>query len=188
MDKTQRINADGYITLAQYAEIKGISKQAVYQQSRLKDLIIELYGMKVIPLTALSDDEIQVFQGIFNQDFQENQGENQEFQAKSKENQGNSSQENQENIKENQPTIQEIQAQEIEFLRSQLIEKDKIIASLTAQLANAHSFDTQLAELIHNSQVLLLNTQKTLPANSEAEAEETPPRKGFFSRIRKKNK
>lgn len=188
MDKTQRINADGYITLAQYAEVKGISKQAVYQQSKLKDLIIELYGVKVIPLTALSDDEIQVFQGIFNQDFQENQGENQEFQAKSKENQGNSSQENQQEIKENQPTIQEIQAKEIEFLRSQLIEKDKVIASLTTQLAHANNFETKLAELIHNNQVLLLNTQKTIPAKSETVAEETTQKKGFFSRIRKKNK
>lgn len=184
MDKTQRINADGYITLAQYAEIKGISKQAVYQQSRLKGVIIELYGYKSVPLSVLTEAEIQAFQAISKENQQENQGFQDKFNQENKENQ----QENQGFQGVENQEFQGDSAEEIAFLRKQIAEKDKQIETLLLQLANAHNFDTQLAELIHNSQVLLLNTQKTLPANSEAVAEETPHRKGFFSRFSKKNK
>lgn len=192
MTNTYKINNKGYITATQYAKIKGISKQAVYQQfdNSLKEQVIKLHGMKVVPLSMLTDEEKQYFQEIqaFQAISQENQQENQGFQDKS-------NQENKENQQENQGfqgvENQEFQgdsAEEIAFLRKQIAEKDKQIETLLLQLANAHNFDTQLAELIHNSQVLLLNTQKALPANSEAVAEETPHRKGFFSRFSKKNK
>ena len=50
-----------YITVSQYAEIKGISKQAVYKRlnNQLKDSLIMVDKQKCIKIEALSEDEVK---------------------------------------------------------------------------------------------------------------------------------
>lgn len=191
MSNTKKVNQQGYITVSQYAEIKNISKQAVYQQieTTLKDQVIKLCGMKVLPLSVLTDEEKKKFQD-FQVQIQENQGEFQEVQGKFQDFQGVSIQENQAEVQEIQGkvqdfqvSIQEIQAEEIIFLRKQIEEKDKQIASLTAQLESRNAIETQLAELIRNNQILL--ARKSIPAEAEETAEKK--RKGIFNIFRKNN-
>jgi len=191
MSNTEKVNQQGYITVSQYAEIKNISKQAVYQQieTTLKDQVIKLCGMKVLPLSVLTDEEKKKFQD-FQVQIQENQGEFQEVQGKFQDFQGVSIQENQAEVQDFQGkvqdfqvSIQEIQAEEIIFLRKQIEEKDKQIASLTAQLESRNAIETQLAELIRNNQILL--AQKSIPAEAEETAEKK--KKGIFNIFRKNN-
>lgn len=200
MTNTDKINNKGYITATQYAEIKGISKQAVYQQfdSSLKEHVIKLHGMKVVPLSILTDEEkqyFQEFQGDFqanSQEFQEENQENQEFQVNSsQENQANS-QDFQAESQDFQSKIQEIQAATIDFLKQQIAEKDKQIERLTEQLDKRSEAEKQLAELVRNNQYLL--GIKTIPAEATesnirpAVEIETKEKKGIFSRFRKKKK
>ena len=48
-----------YITISKYAEIKGITKQAVYKQlnNKLKPFLIVVESRKYIDISALSDEE-----------------------------------------------------------------------------------------------------------------------------------
>lgn len=199
MTNTDKINNQGYITASQYAEIKGISKQAIYQQfdSTLKEYVIKLHGMKVIPISLLTDEEKQHFQKIQekNQDFQENiQPNNQDVQGNNQENQDfqvNFNQEIQEESQDFQPKIQDFQSNMIEFLKQQIAEKDKQIERLTEQLDKRSEVETQLAELIRNNQYLL--GIKTIPAEATennttpaAEVETKEKKRGILSRLLKK--
>ena len=48
-----------YVTIAEYAAIKGISRQAVYKQltSQLTEFVNEVDGKKVLSINALTDSE-----------------------------------------------------------------------------------------------------------------------------------
>ena len=48
-----------YVTIAEYARIKGISRQAVYKQltSQLTEFVNEVDGKKVLSINALTDSE-----------------------------------------------------------------------------------------------------------------------------------
>lgn len=70
---------DNYISVSQYAEIKGISKQAVYKQlnGKLKEFLIVVDNQKFIDLNALNEVERERLNNIeqpveqqFNNSFQ----------------------------------------------------------------------------------------------------------------------
>ena len=50
-----------YLTVSEYAEIKGISKQAVYQQlnKQLKEFLILVNGKKCVNISILTADELE---------------------------------------------------------------------------------------------------------------------------------
>ena len=124
------MNNEEYLSVSQYAEIKGISKQAVYKQlnNKLKPFLIVVDGKKYIDRAVLTEDDNPQLNN--RQPTVEQQVE--------------------------QPTTNQIQL----LLEQQLAEKDTTIQSLLRQIENLQEQNSKLTDLLHNSQVLLAVEKK----------------------------
>lgn len=124
------MNNNEYLSVSQYAELKGISKQAVYKQlnNKLKPFLIVVDGKKYIDKAVLTEgDNPQL----------NNQQPTVEQQVE-------------------QPATNQIQL----LLEQQLAEKDTTIQSLLRQIENLQEQNSKLTDLLHNSQVLLAVEKK----------------------------
>lgn len=119
-----------YLTVSQYAEIKSISKQAVYKQlnNKLKDFVVMVENKKYINIAALDSAEQQKVEQLLN------------------------------NFKPTveQPTDNQIQP----FLEKQIEEKDNTIKSLLKQIEDLQNQNSRLTDIIHNSQILMAADKK----------------------------
>ena len=119
-----------YLTVSQYAEIKCISKQAVYKQlnNKLKDFVVMVENKKYINIAALDSTEQQKVEQLLN------------------------------NFKSTveQPTDNQIQP----FLEKQIEEKDNTIKSLLKQIEDLQNQNSRLTDIIHNSQLLMAADKK----------------------------
>lgn len=149
-----------YLTISQYAEFKGITKQAVYKRlnNSLKKYLIEIDNQKFIDFSAFGEEEINEVENFLN-------NKNQPF---------------------NQPFNNEIQP----FFEKQLEEKDKTISKLLEQVDKLQEQNSRLIDTLNNNQKLLENTQLLLAASEKKqlmEAENQKEKKGIF-KLFKKNK
>lgn len=150
-----------YISVSEYAALKGISKQAVYKQlnNKLKNFLIEVDGKKFLDLSVLTEEERKKVEAV-------EQPQNQQFDNQF------------------QPVEQPKENQIQPLLESQLAEKDKTIESLLRQIENLQlqnskltDMNGQLAELLKNSQVLLA-AEKQQQLIEQKQATETAPENG----------
>ena len=126
-----------YLSISEFAEIKGITPQAVYKQlnNKLKDFLIEVESKKYIKIEALSESELKKVDKLFNNEFNNNSQEfNNPFQP---------------------------------FFEKQIEEKDKQIESLFEMIAEKDKQIANLQNLLNQSQQLqamekqlLLDSQK----------------------------
>ena len=126
-----------YLSISEFAEIKGITPQAVYKQlnNKLKDFLIEVESKKYIKIEALSESELKKVDKLFDNDFNNNSQEfNNHFQP---------------------------------FFEKQIEEKDKQIESLFEMIAEKDKQIANLQNLLNQSQQLqamekqlLLDSQK----------------------------
>lgn len=143
-----------YITIAEYAEIRGISKQAVYQalNTKLKPFYMEIETegkpQKVLKIGVLSGAELERFNKGLNQF--NNQVDSRVSSA------------------ESQPTPPKFDPTQRAFdlLESQLKEKDRLIEELRQTIAakdtHIQEQSSRLAELLAVSQELQRNNQVLL--------------------------
>lgn len=149
-----------YLTIAEYAKIKGITKQAVYKQlnNQLKEFLIVVEGKKYINKAALSTDR-QPKTTTVEQPVE-------------------------------QPVEQlfnESLMLVIDTLKGQLEAKDRQIAEKDRQISELQALLSQSQQLQQNSQVLLLNATNDAPKPEEKEINAaSPERKNFFEKIFKK--
>ena len=164
---------DGYITIADYAKVKGISKQAVYQSLNTKlsqfykEVVQDGRKQKVISLSALSSEELKAFNKLH---------------IKGKE-----------SVKQAGPMPEAAQqegisAQFLQLLREQLQEKDRQIAELQAALETerAHAREqadkiTALADQAQRLQLAQMAPQKITGAAEEGEEQAQPKGRRWFS-------
>ena len=155
----KKMNDKKYISVSQYAKIKGITQQAVYKQlkNKLKDFLIVVEGKKCLKIEVLNEVE-------------------------------------KESLNEVQQPIQQPFNNSIQpFLQQQIEEKDKIIESLLRQVELLQQQNTNLTDLLHNTQYLMAaEQQKFLQGQIKQESEETEitaepkEKKGFFSWLKRK--
>lgn len=147
-----------YLTVAEFAERAGISKQRVYQllNKRLKQFVQVVDGKKMLDIKALE-----------------------EFSVK-----GDCSniQEDCSRVKQEENTALDLLKTTIDMLQKQLEEKDKTIHELTEAL-KTEQIQTSQAQALHGGsmQQMLLEDM-----NNRKEASENAPR-GFFKRIFRKS-
>lgn len=146
-----------YLTVAEYAEIKGISKQTVYNQLKkdLKDYLIVVEGKKCIKTEVFN-----LFQSNLNQKFEK---DFQDFQPKF----------------ETVESILKAQIEDKDRLIERLLEQAD---TLQAQNANLTEQIGKLTELLNNSQVLLA-VEKNRYIEQETQKKE---KKGILRLFRKK--
>ena len=148
------------ISIGDYAALKGISKQAVYKQlnNKLKPFLIMVDNRKYISVAALSQEEQTKLKEV--------EQPSQPFQ----------------------PQVEQPSQPSPTFFEQQIAEKDKQIESLLRQIETLQGQNTQLTNLLQNSQVLLAQqNQLLLGATTEENAakdtqepqEETKKRNGF---------
>lgn len=121
-----------YISVSQYAEIKGITKQAVYKQlnGKLKNFLIMVDNQKFIDTNALNDIERKKLNN-FEQPVEQ---------------------------PVEQPLNDEIQL----FLQNQINEKDEQIKTLLNHIDQLQDQNTKLTDLLKNSQLLLAVEKKVM--------------------------
>lgn len=148
------------ISISDYADLKGISKQAVYKQlnNRLKPFLIVVDNHKFISVSALSQEE----------------------QTKLKEVEQPS--------QPLQPQVEQPSQPSPTFFEQQIVEKDKQIESLLRQIETLQGQNTELTNLLKNSQVLLAQqnqlllgatTEETATKDTQDPQEEIKKKKGF---------
>lgn len=163
------------ISISDYAALKGISKQAVYKQlnNRLKPFLILVDNQKFISVAALSQEEQTKLKGV--------EQPSQPFQ----------------------PQVEQPSQPSPTFYEQQIAEKDKQIESLLRQIETLQGQNTQLTNLLQNSQVLLAQqnqlllgatpketsaAEETTDKESQAPQEEKKKKKGFSLFRRRKSK
>ena len=196
-----------YITIAEYCDYIGISKQAVYSKlnKSLKPYVVEIDRKKYIDSVIFTEyhnqekdptEEVKDSQGYSTPTVKDSQGYSMEFNPNS---QGQSREEVKDSQYNSTPTVKDSQGYSMEllkFLQDQIAEKDKQISLLQKQTEDLQQSnrekDThileqankitilleQSQELQRNSQYLLATTNKNEQANIE-KAE----KKGFFKRL-----
>ena len=165
---------EGYITVSEYARIKGISKQAVYKQlnNRLKEFSTTFGGKHYISKSTLSEDELKAVDKLNNQQFN--------------------------NLKQPyQPSFNLLEKQieekdkQIESLLSQIDRLTEQNTNLTEALKNSQ---IMLAAEKQEKHYLLSQAEQAPSApdqdNSEAQTSERQPKekKGFFSLFHRRKK
>ena len=142
-----------YLTIAEYAEIKGISKQAVYKQlnNKLKDYVEIVENKKRLKISVL-EENIQPHSTKVEQPIQP-------ISTKVEQPIQPISTEVEQPI---QPISTEVEQPIQPFLEAQIKEKDKTIDSLLRQIEALQEQNTRLTELLHNSQVLLAVEKQAL--------------------------
>lgn len=157
-----------YISVSQYAEAKGISKQAVYKQlnNKLKPFLKVVDGKKCLDISVLTEVEQQGLNEVEQQFNQVEQPLNNPFQPLFEK-----------ELEEKNKTIESLLRQ---------------IDTLQEQNGRLQEQNGKLTELLSNSQYLLAAEQKKFiepPQPQETESTETETKKGFFARLkRKRNK
>lgn len=156
------------ISISDYAALKGISKQAVYKQlnNRLKPFLIEVDNRKYISVKALSQEEQTKLKGV--------EQPSQPFQ----------------------PQVEQPSQPSPTFFEQQIAEKDKQIESLLRQIETLQGQNTQLTNLLQNSQVLLAQQNQLLlgatteesAAQDTQEPQEERKKKKRFKLFGRKNK
>ena len=196
-----------YITIAEYCDYVGISKQAVYSKlnKSLKPYVVEIDRKKYIDSVIFTEyhnqekdptEEVKDSQDNSTPTVKDSQGYSMEFNPIS---QGQSREEVKDSQDNSTSTVKDSQGYSMEFLKflqDQIAEKDKQIALLQKQTEDLQQSnrekDThileqankitilleQSQELQRNSQYLLATTNKNEQANIE-KAE----KKGFFKRL-----
>ena len=196
-----------YITIAEYCDYVGISKQAVYSKlnKSLKPYVVEIDRKKYIDSVIFTEyhnqekdptEEVKDSQDNSTPTVKDSQGYSMEFNPIS---QGQSRKEVKDSQDNSTSTVKDSQGYSMEFLKflqDQIAEKDKQIALLQKQTEDLQQSnrekDThileqankitilleQSQELQRNSQYLLATTNKNEQANIE-KAE----KKGFFKRL-----
>lgn len=196
-----------YITIAEYCDYIGISKQAVYSKlnKSLKPYVVEIDRKKYIDSVIFTEyhnqekdptEEVKDSQDNSTPTVKDSQGYSMEFNPIS---QGQSREEVKDSQDNSTSTVNDSQGYSMEFLKflqDQIAEKDKQIALLQKQTEDLQQSnrekDThileqankitilleQSQELQRNSQYLLATTNKNEQANIE-KAE----KKGFFKRL-----
>jgi hypothetical protein len=200
-----------YLTVAEYCEYIGITKQAVYSKldKTLKPYVIEIDGKKYIDSVIFIEyhhyeadptEKVKSSQDNSTPTVNESQDNSKQFNPNS---QGFSTQEVKSSQDNSTPTVNESQGQSssfLAFLQQQIAEKDKQIALLQQQNADLQQSnkekDTHIIEqsnkitmLLEQSQELQRNSQFLLATASNTEqingvepiVEEE--KKGFFKRI-----
>lgn len=179
-----------YLTVAEYAELAGITTQAVYKKlkTQLKPYVVVVSRRKCIDISALKAQEAEeqtIKEQLFNQPNQPFQPTNQHEQPTSQPFQPS-----------NQPTFQPSSQPNQPFQpiwEKQLEEKDKQIESLLRQIESLQAQNSNLTELLRNSQVLLAAEKKLMleqadgaPEKEEVEEEakeEVKESKGILNRL-----
>ena len=155
-----------YITVAQYAEIKGISKQAVYKRlnNLLQPFLIVVESRKYIDIAALTAEEQGRLFGV-EQPFE--QPEN----------------------NQNQPTAEfwQRQIEEKDSTIASLLRQIDILQEQNSRLTDTiQEQNSRLTELLANSQLLLAAEKKEKTLLLEEETTTTKRKKGIFGIFRKK--
>ena len=151
-----------YISVSEYAKIKGVSPQAVYKQlnNKLKEFVILVEGKKRLKIEVLNEVEQQKLNEV-----------EQPIQ---------------------QPFEQQFNNFYQPFFEKQIEEKDKTIESLLKQIDSLQEQNSRLTELLYNEQCLVAAAQqeKKLYIEQETtgttEQEEPKEKKGFFSWLKRK--
>lgn len=114
-----------FISVSEYATIKGISKQAVYKQlnNKLKEFVVMVENKKLLDIAVLTAEELNQVEQLLNQPL--NQVE--------------------------QPADNHL----LLLLEKQIEEKDNTIKSLLAQIESLQEQNGKLTDLLNNSQILL---------------------------------
>ena len=200
-----------YITVAEYCEYIGITKQAVYSKldKALKPYVIEKDGKKYIDSKVFIEyhrqeadptEKVNESQDNSTPTVNESQDNSKQFNPNS---QGFSTQEVKDSQGFSTPTVNESQGQSsnfLAFLQQQIAEKDKQIALLQQQNADLQQSnkekDTHIIEqsnkitmLLEQSQELQRNSQYLLAQANNSEQENNAEniaeveKKGFFKRL-----
>lgn len=152
-----------FYTVAEYADICHISKQAVYQKlnTTLKDFVKVENGKKLISAKALPDDfKKQLVEPLVKDVKQDKQSDFTAFLM---------------------AQIEEKDKQ-IEALQKEVSETNKTIANLTVELTE---ITKQAQELNRNNQILLLN-QSTNPVAIDTDGTTGTKKQNVFKRLFKK--
>lgn len=114
-----------YISISEYATIKGISKQAVYKQlnNKLKNFVVMVENKKMLDIAVLTAEELNQIEQPLNQHFNHVE----------------------------QPADNHL----LLLLEKQIEEKDNTIKSLLAQIESLQEQNGKLTDLLNNSQILL---------------------------------
>lgn len=154
------MNENDFISIADFAETQGISKQRVYQllNTKFKGVVQEFQGRKMLKISALQE---MGFKGLETNFKEFVQGVEQDFQGG----------ENDLKKDEHNKTLDLLQ-QTIEMLQKQLDEKDKQINELTEALKN-EQIQTSQAQALHSGSI-----QQLLSAPAK--------KKSIFSKLFKK--
>lgn len=128
-----------YITVAEYAEMFGISTQAVYKRMKkqLQPFVVVIGKVKYIDISGLQDNPQPATEQPCNQP----------------------------NQPTNQPRNQPLQP----LLEQELAEKNKQIESLLRQIDTLTQQNSNLTELLRNSQVLLAAEKKIFIGQGETQ-------------------
>lgn len=177
-------NKRDYLTIAEYAAIQGVSKQAVYQRldGSLKPFLKVIKGQKVLDFAALPEEKKKELEQDSSQDSIQRliNLEQQEIMP---------------NIPENDSLIQILP-----ILEQQLKEKDKQIERLQEEIKTLHTAAAEkdkhiqeqaakLSELLEQAQELNKNNQILIARTQEPPLlEDGERKKGFFSRLFKRQK
>lgn len=131
-----------YVSVAEYARIKKISRQAVYKKlnNQLSPFVKRVDNKVFISVSALSENERIEVEQLDNQQF--NQVE--------------------------QPYNQPTNPQNLEILGAQLAEKDKQIQTLFEQINSLQEQNLRLTEMLNNSQLMIAaHTKNILDTQTE---------------------
>lgn len=181
-------NKRDYLTIAEYAAIQGVSKQAVYQRldGSLKPFLKVIKGQKVLDFAALPEEKKKELEQDSSQDSSQDSIQrliNLEQQEIMPNVPGNDSLIQilpilEQQLKEKDKQIERLQ-EEIKTLHTAAAEKDKHIQEQAAKLSELLE---QAQELNKNNQILIARTQEP-PLLEDGER-----KKGFFSRLFKRQK
>lgn len=149
-----------YISVSQYAKVKGISKQAVYKQlnGKLKEFVIVVDGKKCLSLSALTEEERQKLNQV------EQKVEQQLFN-------------------EIQLLLEEQIAEKDKLIQSLLGQIESLQKQNDTLTENIQKQNDTLTELLRNSQVLLAVEKKEQLIES---TEEHKKKRGIFGIFRKR--
>lgn len=133
MKGTDTMSDTVYISVAEYAEKTGLSKQAVYKQlnKKLKPFVVVIDGKKKISAAALDLGGFEAFNEV------------------------------EQPVEPKVETVEQ-PVETSGFLISQIAEKDRTIESLLRQIEQLQEQNSKLTDLLQNSQVLLAAEKKHL--------------------------
>ena len=154
-----------YISISDYAALKGISKQAVYKQlnNRLKDFLIVVESKKYIKITALNEVEQSRLNEV-EQPFE--QPLNNPLQ----------------------PFLQS-QIEEKDKLIESLFKQIEVLQEKNNSLTDTiQEQNNRLTDLLYNNQVLLAAEKKMFLPNKTNQEEQTDKKKSFLKRLFSKDK